>query len=139
MKQTMLLCCKVYISESRNEAAMDVIEGAARRDPETVIVNKFKDDHYNRVRYNLVSYVVHDASGRPIYTPLQQSVIAMAEAAYGAINLNSHTGAHPRLGVVDDIVCHPLAQASLDEAAWLAKTIAADIGNRFQGISLFQL
>lgn len=47
--------------------------------------------------------------------------------------LNRHLGAHPRLGVVDDIVFHPLAQASLDEAAWIAKAVAAEIGNRFQG------
>ncbi|KAL6975794.1 hypothetical protein U1Q18_024590 [Sarracenia purpurea var. burkii] len=69
--------------------------------------------------------------GCPIYSPLQQTVVAVAEAAYGAINLESHSGAHPRLGVVDDIVFHPLARASLDEAAWLAKAVAADIGNRF--------
>ncbi|KAK6141126.1 hypothetical protein DH2020_025133 [Rehmannia glutinosa] len=132
MKQSMLLCCKVYISESRNKEALDSIERGARRDPETVIVNKFKDHDYNRVGYTLVSYVAHDSTGCPVYTPLQQSVVAMAEVAYEAINLESHCGAHPRLGVIDDIVCHPLARASLDEAAWLAKTIASDVGNRFQ-------
>ncbi|RDX72075.1 hypothetical protein CR513_48495, partial [Mucuna pruriens] len=31
----------------------------------------------------------------------------------------------------DDIVFHPLGRASLDEAAWLAKAVAKDIGNRF--------
>lgn len=59
----------------------------------------------------------------------------MAEAAFNAINLELHDGAHPRLGTVDDIVFHPLARASLDEAAWLAKAVAADIGNRFNGKS----
>jgi len=57
----------------------------------------------------------------------------MAEAAFNAINLEFHAGTHPRLGVVDDIVFHPLARASLDEAAWLAKAVSADIGNRFSG------
>lgn len=132
----MLLCCKVYISESRNTSSLDVIEQAVSSDSETVIVNKFKDDNYNRVRYNLVSYVVHDSLGCPIYTPLLQSIVAMAEAAYGAINLESHNGAHPRLGVIDDISCHPLARASLDEAAWLARAIASDIGSRFHGAYL---
>ncbi|XP_059660985.1 uncharacterized protein LOC132307285 [Cornus florida] len=132
MKQSMLLCCKLYISESRNKAALDSIERAARSDPETVIVNKFEDGDYNRVRYTLVSYVAHDSTGCPIYSPLYQTVLAMAEAAYEAINLELHSGAHPRLGVVDDIVFHPLARASLDEAAWLAKALAADIGNRYQ-------
>lgn len=129
----MLLCCKLFISESRNHAALDSIERAARLDPETVVVNKFEDRAYNRIRYTLVSYVVLDTTGNAIYSPLQQTVLAMAEAAYGAINLESHSGAHPRLGVVDDIVFHPLARASLDEAAWLAKAVAADIGSRFQG------
>ena len=127
MQQSMLLCCKLYISESRNKAALDSIERAARIDPETVIVNKFDDRYYNRTRYTLVSYVAHDSTGCAIYSPLQQTLLAMVEAAYNAINLELHCGAHPRLGVVDEIVCHPLARASLDEAAWLAKAVAADI------------
>ncbi|XVE49858.1 hypothetical protein DITRI_Ditri01bG0116300 [Diplodiscus trichospermus] len=130
--QSMLLCCKVFFSESRSRAALDAIERAARLDPESVIVNKFEDQEYNRTRYTLVSYVVHDSCGNAIYSPLQQTVVSMVEAAYGAINLELHSGAHPRLGVVDDIVLHPLGRSSLDEAAWLAKAIAADIGNRFQ-------
>ncbi|XP_040956922.1 glutamate formimidoyltransferase-like [Gossypium hirsutum] len=56
----------------------------------------------------------------------------MFEVAYETINLEQHSGTHPRLGVVDDIVLHPLARASLDEAAWLTKAVTTDIGNRFQ-------
>ncbi|XP_021280567.1 formimidoyltransferase-cyclodeaminase-like isoform X1 [Herrania umbratica] len=130
--QSMLLCCKIFFSESRNRAALDAIERAARLDPETVVVNKFEDRAYNRSRYTLVSYVVHDSTGNAIYSPLQRTVLTMVEAAYGAINLELHSGAHPRLGVVDDIVLHPLARSSLDEAAWLAKAVAADIGNILQ-------
>ena len=96
-------------------------------------MNKFEDRAYNRVRFTLVSYVVVDNTGNPIYSPLHQTVLAMVEAAYASINLELHSGAHPRLGVVDDVVFHPLALASLDEAAWLAKAVAADIGTRFQG------
>lgn len=129
----MLLCCKLYISESRNKEALEPIERAAKLDPETVIINKFQDRDYNRVNYTLVSYVIHDSTGCPIYSPLHQTVVSMVAAAYDAINLEQHSGAHPRLGVVDDILIHPLARASLDEAAWLAKKVAADIGNRFQG------
>ena len=89
------------------------------------------------VQYTLVSYayVVQDITGSAIYSPLQQAVLAMVEAAFGAINLELHSGTHPRLGVVDNILFHPLAQASLDEAAWLAKVVAADITNQFQGQS----
>lgn len=128
----MLLCCKIYISESRNHTALDSIERAARLNPESVIVNRFQDRAYNRVNFTLVSYVVHDSTGSPIYSPLHQTVVAMAEAAYQHINLELQSGAHPRLGVVDDILVHPLARASLDEAAWLSRSISKEIGNRFQ-------
>lgn len=78
---------------------------------------------------------MHDITGSAIYSPLQQTILAMAEAAFGAIDLETHSGAHPRLGVIDDIVLHPLGRASMDEAAWLARAVATDIGNRFQGWS----
>ncbi|KAM3301780.1 glutamate formimidoyltransferase [Capsicum chacoense] len=130
--QSMLLCCKLHISESRNREALEPIERAAKLDPETAVINIFSDCDYNRVNYTLVSYVIHDSTGCPIYSPLHQTVVAMVGAAYDAINLEQHSGAHPRLGVVDDIFIYPLARASLDEAAWLAKKVAADIGNRFQ-------
>ncbi|KAJ1434589.1 Formiminotransferase, N-terminal subdomain [Sesbania bispinosa] len=129
--QSILLCCKFFISEARNIATLDAIERAARSNLETVIVNKFYDRAYNRTRYTLVSYVLHDCTGSAIYSPLHQTVVAMAEAAFNTINLELHDGTHPRLGAVDDIVFHPLARGSLDEAAWLAKAVAADIGNRF--------
>lgn len=129
--QSILLCCKFFVSESRNITTLDAIERAARSNTETVVVNKFHDRAYNRARYDLVSYVLHDSRGNAIYSPLHQTVVAMAEAAFNAINLESHEGAHPRLGVVDDIAFHPLARASLDEAAWLAKAVSVDIGNRF--------
>ncbi|KAK4786564.1 hypothetical protein SAY86_010397 [Trapa natans] len=127
-----LLCCKLYISESRNRRALDSIERAARLEPDAVIAKMFPDRAYNRVRYTLVSYVVHDSSGCPVYSPLQRAVVAMAEAAYGAIDLELHSGTHPRLGVVDEIAFHPLARASMDEASWLAKAVAAEIGSQFQ-------
>ena len=135
IKQSMLLCCKLYVSESCNHGALDSIERAGRLDGETVIVNKFQDRAYNRIGYTLVSYIVHDSTRNIIYSPLQQSLQSMPEAAYEAINLELHCGAHPRLGVVDDIVFHLLAQASLEEATWFARKAAADIGNKFQGNS----
>ncbi|KAK7848490.1 hypothetical protein CFP56_004863 [Quercus suber] len=52
--QSVLLCCKLFISESRNRAALDAIELTARLNPETIIVSKFEDQAYNRARYTLV-------------------------------------------------------------------------------------
>ncbi|KAI3913558.1 hypothetical protein MKX01_022139 [Papaver californicum] len=56
----------------------------------------------------------------------------MVKAAFDSIDLELHSGTHPRLGVVDHICFHPFAQTSQDETAWLEKSVAADIGSSRQ-------
>lgn len=126
----MLLCCKLYLSESRNLLPLKSIEQAARLHPDAVIVNKFKDDAYNRVGYTLVSSLSKNSSPNPA---LAEAVVSMVEEAFRSINLERHSGTHPRLGVVDHICFHPLASSTLDHAAGLAKTVAAAIGGCLQG------
>lgn len=127
MLKQMLACCKVYISESRNRAALESIERAANLFPEAPIVNKFEDETYNRVGYTLVSKLV------PCCT-LKSAVFEMVKAAFLSVDLEMHTGTHPRLGVVDHICFHPLVGASLDDVAGTAKSLAADVGSRLQGL-----
>ncbi|KAK8914450.1 hypothetical protein KSP39_PZI024369 [Platanthera zijinensis] len=129
MLKSMLACCKLYISESQNAPALKSIEQAARMHPDAAIINRFKDDAYNRVCYTLVSPF---AGSPPLDSALRQAVLSMVEAAFKSIDLGSHSGTHPRLGVVDHICFHPLADASLDQAADLAKSVAADIGRHLQ-------
>ncbi|XP_042520910.1 formimidoyltransferase-cyclodeaminase-like isoform X1 [Macadamia integrifolia] len=130
MLKLMLACCKVYISESRNKEALESIERAAKLFPEASIINKFQDEAYNRVGYTLVSKLApHPPLGSG---SLRASVVSMVKAAFEVIDLESHLGSHPRLGVVDHICFHPLAQTSLDQVAQLAKVIAADIGSELQ-------
>ncbi|KAG6530810.1 formimidoyltransferase-cyclodeaminase-like [Zingiber officinale] len=128
MLKTMLACCKLYISESRNVRVLELIEHAAKAHPEVVLINKFKDEVYNRVGYTIVSPLsIHsDAS------PLRTAVVDMVKAAFEAIDLELHYGSHPRLGVVDHICFHPLAQATLPQVAEIAKSVACDIGKKLQ-------
>ncbi|KAF9589604.1 hypothetical protein IFM89_026536 [Coptis chinensis] len=130
MLRGMLACCKVYISESRNKLALSSIEQAAKPYPRVAILNKFQDEAYNRVGYTLVSEFsptqLQDSSS------LRGAVVSMVKAALETIDLESHCGTHPRLGIVDHICFHPLAQTSLDQAAWLARSVAADIGSNLQ-------
>jgi glutamate formiminotransferase len=120
-----LACCKLYISESRNAAALRAIErAAAEAHPAAVLVNAFADDAYNRVGYTLVSRL----SGG-----LHRAAFGVVAAAFEAVDLGSHAGAHPRLGVVDHVVFHPLAGAHLDDVAALARALATDIGDKLQG------
>ncbi|ONK74742.1 uncharacterized protein A4U43_C03F9690 [Asparagus officinalis] len=132
MLKSMLTCCKLYISESRNVRALESIEQAAKLYPEAVIVNTFKDEVYNRVGYTLVASSSTTTSSLYDVSPLRKSVFSMVKAAVEAIDLELHSGTHPRLGVVDHICFHPLAQSSLDHAAGIARSVAADVGNKLQ-------
>ncbi|KAG6385129.1 hypothetical protein SASPL_153957 [Salvia splendens] len=128
MLKQMLACCKVYVSESRNKAALEAIEMAAKLIPEAPIINKFEDASYNRVGYTLVSQIGQD----PDSSPLKNAVFEMVKAAFEAIDLGLHCGSHPRLGVVDHICFHPLNGSSLDCVAGTAKSLAADVGAGLQ-------
>ncbi|KAL0320333.1 UNVERIFIED_CONTAM: hypothetical protein Sradi_5294800 [Sesamum radiatum] len=128
MLKQMLACSKVYVSESRNRAALEAIERAAKLFPEAPIVNKFEDVTYNRVGYTLVS----EMGENPSACPLKNAVLEMVKTAFQAIDLQMHCGSHPRLGVVDHICFHPLAGVSLDHVAGTAKSLAADVGSGLQ-------
>ncbi|KMZ58040.1 Formimidoyltetrahydrofolate cyclodeaminase, Glutamate formimidoyltransferase [Zostera marina] len=88
---TLLGCCKLYISETRNGAVLEEIEqAAAKLYPKTAVVNKFEDTAYNRVGYTLVSDFASADSIRKI-------VFDMVRIALEQIDLRLHTGTHPRL------------------------------------------
>uniref|UniRef100_A0A0D3GC36 glutamate formimidoyltransferase n=1 Tax=Oryza barthii TaxID=65489 RepID=A0A0D3GC36_9ORYZ len=71
-RPTMLACCKLYISESRNAAALRAIEQAACGGG-AVVVNRFTDDAYNRVGYTLVAPLTPS----PAPPPLRHAVLGM--------------------------------------------------------------
>ncbi|KAJ3674911.1 hypothetical protein LUZ60_005527 [Juncus effusus] len=127
MRKTMLACCKLYISESRNPKPLTSIETSLNLHPKTLLINKFTDQVYNRVGYTLVSTLNPNKT-----SPLKDSVFDMVKIAFETLNLESHVGSHPRLGVVDHICFHPLKDSSLDQVADLAKLVAAQIGEELQ-------
>ncbi|XP_010540857.1 PREDICTED: uncharacterized protein LOC104814491 [Tarenaya hassleriana] len=130
MLRQLLGCCKVYISEGRNKMALEAIERAAKLFPPAAIVNKFEDVSYGRVGYTVVSRLAHEPD--PDSSSLKNAAFAMVKAALDTIDLELHSGSHPRLGVVDHICFHPLGQTSMEEVAAIAKSLAIDIGSVLQ-------
>lgn len=133
MSKMILACCKLYISESRNKLALESIERAAKLFPEAAVVNKFEDVTYNRVGYTVVSKLPPKPSGDA--SALANTVFSMVKAAFENIDLQMHSGSHPRLGVVDHICFHPLSSASLDQVAGIAKSFGSVVGSSLQGLS----
>ncbi|KAF9588790.1 hypothetical protein IFM89_015678 [Coptis chinensis] len=103
-----------------------IVKEEKRNVKRVAILNKFLDEAYNRVGYTLVSEF--SPTQLQDYSSLRGAVVSMVKAALETIDLESHCGTHPRLGIVDHICFHPLAQTSLDQTAWLARSVAADTG-----------
>ncbi|KAH7424972.1 hypothetical protein KP509_11G034800 [Ceratopteris richardii] len=130
-----LLCCKIYVSESRNQKALDAIAAvAADHSRQAPLLNVFPDNHYNRVGYTVAARSFTPLSSHQetsSASPLKAAVLEIVGAALSHIDLREHCGSHPRLGVIDHICFHPLASASLSAASTLASSVASHIGSQF--------
>ena len=144
-----MVCCKLYISESRNEKALSAIARVAEKHSHNApLVNTFPDREYNRVGYTLVGALKtqpHQQQGiapPPSFDstfPLHRAVVDMVGAALSHIDMEQHVGSHPRLGVVDHMCFHPLGSATLTPVASLALAAAREISLQFQGFNLLYL
>lgn len=137
LRRLALACCKLYISDSGNLRAIESIERAARGQSQAPLLHVFNDKDYNRVGYTLAGSLpsqleaLVSRSFPPL--PLRTSVSEMVRAAIAGIDLQEHSGTHPRIGVVDHVSFHALGTASLEEVGSLARTVAADIASQFEG------
>ena len=104
-----MLECVINVSEGRNHVIIDSLARSCAGD----LLDIHSDPDHNRSVFTLVGV---DAPR------------ALARAAVSALNVNDHSGVHPRIGVVDVVPFVPLvdstmhdAQKARDEfAAWAA-------------------
>lgn len=63
--------------------------------------------------------------------PLKAAVVASIGKALELIDLNVHTGQHPRMGAVDVVPFIPLRGATMEEADALAKEVACEAAEKY--------
>jgi glutamate formiminotransferase len=68
--------------------------------------------------------------------PLKEAVLALFDVAVRTIDLRTHRGEHPRLGVVDVVPFIPLEGATMAECVALARETGAEVAARF-GVPVF--
>ena len=109
----MLVECVPNFSEGRDPARIEALAAAAGSVPGAALLDLHRDPDHNRCVLTLV--------GEPQ---------AVAEAAFRAVavavaqlDLRTHQGVHPRIGVADVIPFVPLRGASLGECAELARVL----------------
>jgi len=116
-----LVECVANFSEGRDQRTIDAIASAIAGVPGVGVLDQTADPDHHR---SVITF-----AGRPEAIG-EAAVLAVGEAM-ARIDLNNHTGVHPRIGAADVVPFVPLRDITLVECAWLAHAVGAEIWNRF--------
>jgi len=116
-----LIECVPNFSEGRDKAKVDAIVEAMKRDG-VYLLDRESDADHNRSVITLVG----DRE------PLMQAVLAGIGKAAELIDLNVHTGAHPRLGATDVVPFIPIEGATLEDCVQMARQVGEEVWRRYQ-------
>jgi len=108
-------------SEGRRPAVVDRLADAIRAVPGAHLLDRTSDASHNRSVLTL-------AGEAPA---IEAALEATIEVAIDAIDMETHTGEHPRIGAVDVIPFVPLASTTLDECIALARAFGQRVAERF--------
>jgi glutamate formiminotransferase len=109
-------------SEGRRIDVVDRLAAAVREAPGAYLLDRTSDASHNRS-------VLTVAGEAPA---VEAAVERTIEVALVAIDMERHTGEHPRIGAVDVVPFVPLAGSSMDDAVELARSFGARIADRFE-------
>jgi glutamate formiminotransferase len=121
-----LVECVPNFSEGRRPEVLEAIAAALRAHPSVQLLDIESDTDHNRSVFTLVA-------------PPEAMVPAMFDAirtAAALINLDHHTGEHPRIGATDVVPFVPLRGAEMDQCVALARELAQRVGNEL-GIPVY--
>lgn len=107
-----LIECVPNFSEGRRPEVIEAIVEPFKHTPGVYLFDYRADADHNRLVVSLV--------GHP--EEIQDALLTAAKVAMGHIDMNTHQGGHPRIGVVDVIPFTPIANITMDECVTLART-----------------
>lgn len=116
-----LVECVANFSEGQRPEVISAIAGTIAAAGAHVLDQTSDYDHHRSV----ITFV-----GRP--DVVGEAAVQSVGKALELIDLSTHSGVHPRIGVADVVPFVPLRGISLVECAWLAQAVGAEIWNRFQ-------
>jgi glutamate formiminotransferase len=104
--------CIPNFSEGRRTEVIDQVIAAIKSVPGAVLLDRESDPNHNR---SVITFVASPDS-------VVEAAIAGAKKAAELIDLNKHTGEHPRMGATDVIPFVPIAGVTMDDCVALART-----------------
>ena len=123
---TQLIECIPNFSEARRPEVIDQIVAAIQSVDDVKLLDRSSDLDHNRTVLTFAGspFAVEEAAFRAIKT------------ASELIDLNNHTGEHPRLGATDVVPFVPLSGASMDDCIEMAKRLGERVGSEL-GIPVY--
>lgn len=112
--------CVPNFSEGRDREKIEKIVECFRGKNNVKLLDYSKDEDHNRLVVTVV--------GEP--EELRNSVIEAIGKAVELIDMNQHSGQHPRMGAVDVVPFIPIKNVSMEEAVILSKEVAQAVAER---------
>src|SRR5690554_1075239 len=113
--------CVPNFSEGRDKEKIESIADCFRGKSGVKLLDYSGDADHNRS--------VVTVAGEP--EAIKYSVIEAIGKAIELIDLNKHSGEHPRMGAVDVVPFIPIKNVTIDEAIALSQEVAKEVGVRF--------
>src|SRR3979411_2471001 len=116
-----LVECVPNFSEGRDKAKVDAIVDAMKI-PGVYLLDREMDSDHNRSVITLVGE----------QEAIQEAAILGVGRAAGLIDLNVHTGAHPRMGAADVVPFIPIDGVTIEDCVVMARHVGEQIWKRYQ-------
>jgi len=114
-----LIECIPNFSEARRPEVIDQIVAAIQSVSDVKLLDRSSDLDHNRT--------VLTFAGSP--AGVEEAAFLAIKTAAELIDLNQHTGAHPRIGATDVVPFVPLSGVSMDDCVALAKRLGQRVGD----------
>ena len=119
---TTLIECIPNFSEARRPEVVDQIVAAIQSVAEVKLFDRSSDLDHNRT--------VLTFAGTP--AGVEEAAFRAIQKAAELIDLDAHTGEHPRIGATDVVPFVPLGGASMEDCVAIAKRLGARVGSELQ-------
>jgi glutamate formiminotransferase/formiminotetrahydrofolate cyclodeaminase len=113
-----LVECIPNFSEARRPEVVEAILAAITSVAEISLLNHSSDSDHNR---SVVTF-----AGPP--AAVEEAAFRAIRTAAGLINLDQHSGSHPRLGATDVVPFVPISGISMDECVQIARQLGERVG-----------
>jgi glutamate formiminotransferase len=109
------------VSEGRRLDVVDRMARAIEAVPGVYLLDRTSDASHNRSVFTLAGE----------HGPVSDALEALVAAAIHEIDMDTHTGEHPRIGAVDVIPFVPLAGTTIEDCVELARAFGRRLADRF--------